>query len=281
MIELRGLHMGNIARSPAESARPDLWPDHAWVPALGCTGGVLYDLCQKVSLSAIAPAWAIQGGVVVTRHNDTESARFLSPNALAYDLALPWTAVCVARPASASTDQRPLACWDDVGSSDGDGGFAVWYDIGGTAAGWSFAFYRNVAGAKMYRLVGNNTASGGTDRLSAVACGWSGGQSGAQFLIVDGALVTDYANSVGNPLYPGVTHAKMSVGGHSVSPTTSTMMDGDIAVSIFYRSALTPSQIFDLTADPLLPFRRRQPVFYSVPSGGGSIETPAAMMMAL
>ena len=35
MIELRGLHLGNIARSPAESVRPDLWPDHAWVPALG------------------------------------------------------------------------------------------------------------------------------------------------------------------------------------------------------------------------------------------------------
>lgn len=50
---------------------------------------------------------------------------------------------------------------------------------------------------------------------------------------------------------------------------------------LVYGRALTTSQILDLAADPLLPFRRRQPVFYSVPSGDGSIETPSAMMMGL
>lgn len=38
------LSYDTIARSAAESVAPELWPDHAWVPALGATGGVLPDV---------------------------------------------------------------------------------------------------------------------------------------------------------------------------------------------------------------------------------------------
>lgn len=39
---------------------------------------------------------------------------------------------------------------------------------------------------------------------------------------------------------------------------------------LVYGRALTAGEVFSLAADPILPFRRRQPVYYSVPSGGGT-----------
>ncbi len=38
------LTFGNIATNPTESVRSDLWPDHAWVPALGNQGDRLVDV---------------------------------------------------------------------------------------------------------------------------------------------------------------------------------------------------------------------------------------------
>lgn len=51
-----------IARSKGESAEPDLWPDYAWVPALGATGLQLMDVTSPANCAAFSgtpPSWTV------------------------------------------------------------------------------------------------------------------------------------------------------------------------------------------------------------------------------
>lgn len=284
MIELRGLHLGNIARSPAESVRPDLWPDHAWVPALGRTGVRVFDLCcHQNHLSATGSlGWSYGGGIGygVYTSPDDGTYKYPLPTGVVRSWSLPWTAVVVAAPWSSSMDCRAFGCWTSTAQT---GGWAIWYDAGGSAPSWSMAFARQPSGTTYYRIIGNNTPSGGQYKTSVAIGGWKGGQSPDQwFFRVDGKEITESFTSVSDPIYPGDTTAQVySLGERSDSP-----FFGLTSANMLYWRALAVGQSLDLAADPLLPFRRRTQVYYSVPSGGDpeppvSNETPAAMMMGI
>ena len=258
MIDLRGLHLGNIARSPAESVRPDLWPDRALVPVLGCTGGVLYDLCGRGIASMSGQyAWIPTPSVVVDRAG-TGAIFYRFPNR-GYPLTVH---ALIKEPA----DNPDLSISFSV--ADGDVPDKQW---------------------RVLREVGTGTYSinafdGAPKIVTSTAPAWATqhrmvslmlSDQDSQELMVDGVRVTSASISVSIPILNrlalGVSADSTPLGYASV----------DVAAALLHFRLLTAAQILDLHADPLLPFRRRQPVYYSVPSGGGSIETPAAMMMAL
>ena len=277
MIELRGLHLGNIARSPAESGRPDLWPDHAWVPALGRTGSRVFDLCGNHAhlSSPWSLGWSYGDGIGYGIYTDPLDGtyKYPLPTGIVRSWSLPWTAVVVAAPWDNLNDCRAFGCWTETGQT---GGWTIWYDAGGSAPSWSMVLARWITSSTSYRLIGNNTQSGGLYKTSVAIGGWKGGQSPDQwFFRVDGKEITESLISGVDPIYPGDTTAPV----YSLGERSGLPFFGLTSANMLYWRELTVGQSLDLTADPLLPFRRRQPVYYSVPSG--STETPAAMMMGL
>ena len=254
MIELRGLHLGNIARSPAESVRPDLWPDHAWVPVLGCTGGVLYDLC---------------GGMDGTIYGCSWGPGYLD-----------WV----------STGDMVV-----TGARTGEGSLSVHLDIDVRSNGISETMY-----SRMYDASATVQTNGARFNVETFSSGvFTAGPyiSNKQIAVAD--LAGSSMGAVYNRRIVGVTDASMYSGGKEravVSGSAATYVDGAIVIGnritadrtadmrlramLVYRRPLPSASMATLHADPLLPFRRRQPTYYSVPSGGNT-ETPAAMMMAL
>jgi len=64
------LDFGTIARNPTESVRPDLWPDHACIPALGSTGGQILDVISGGRAAAPQYSYWDAEGIA----NNTDSA---------------------------------------------------------------------------------------------------------------------------------------------------------------------------------------------------------------
>lgn len=245
MIELRGLHLGNIARSPAESVRPDLWPDHAWVPALGCTGGVLYDLCggkhgsiteyaswghldgvlalvspsseylrAPVVISGEGALWGAQGSMFLSLHHTTPT-NSASP--------IGWVPPKSSRGGIVLHGTTEIRVYDEGGHHDLD-----WDNLGMPAGAHDLAIVRSV---------------------STPWAAW-----------LDGAIDTDPDTPIGTF---DVQITKL-LGGYN------SFVGAVYCAHIYSNRPLMPAQVLDFTADPLLPFRRRQPVYYSVPSGGGA-----------
>ena len=270
MIELRGLHLGNIARSPAESVRPDLWPDHAWVPALGRTGGILYDLCGGNIGVNSAGLWHTQGMYLDTNLSGTYNRASLSAGWGARFGSDPFTILVDYTPLRASLGKEVCALGAWSKNNDSSNQFMLGANYFTTASDYCPYFIIRI-GTGEYSVphtpqwtVGQRMVIGGIRNGTVIS------------LARDGSIVANAgcaAGAVNTSVLPLV------FGGISLGPASNTNATYH-ATSIHLR-ALTAREIAELSADPLLPFRRRQPVYYSVPSGGGSTETPAAMMMAL
>ena len=272
MIELRGLHLGNIARSPAESVRPDLWPDHAWIPALGCTGGVLYDLCTTLLNGGTAygsVSWGASG-----LSNGGVGALWLGPiGLLGSGHPLAYTgdfSIFVHCPKidSAPTGSVLVSCRSNA--------YPFGWLVEATAAGvWAFRSTQlsdnaAVLGTSPFGSVQANQSIGVVFK-NTVAEMFGGGVASGPLCTVTGGI---------NYIY-GARHIASTLLGASINNAATELgqyVDGTVGALLSFDYALTPSQILDLTADPLLPFRRRQPVYYSVPSGGGTARSLIAAL---
>ena len=262
MIELRGLHLGNIARSPAESVRPDLWPDHSWVPALGCTGGVLYDLCGGMSatidLSALEwisgvglrVAVAISTGII-----DIGNVPAVGGYTFSAQSTATWTyhgGVC----SLLGTEGQNSPSWPNHG-----GRLILQYG-------------RYVVGGQVFGPVGPIYATGSSSVRSWAGAARAGGSEGviyADGVEVPGSAITGHI----------LDTVPLSLLGGMYSESVFIAKAGSTLSSFLYYGSWRPEVLPALHTDPILPFRRRQTVYYSVPSGGGSTGTPAAMLMGI
>lgn len=264
-MDRQALHFGNIARSKGESVRPDLWADHVWCPALGIQGGTLIDLSSQKNASCSAPIWLSSKYGSVIDGNSSSTGMFLT-SGNTYSWKQPWTTIVVASPDSNSTDQTAFACWDQRQGVYA-GGWVIWYDVDGSYDGWSFAFSRKIADTlTYYRLVGTNTLSGAIGQYSVIISGWTGN---SWFHYVDGVSITESTTAVDDPGYPGDQSGPISMLGRNQGSTPAHFMDGKVAFAGIFKRALPLSQILALTADPMLPLRRKKIWSMYVPSTGG------------
>ena len=270
MIELRGLHLGNIARSPAESVRPDLWPDHAWVPALGCTGGALYDLCGGRVGANSAGLWLTRGLYLDTDLSVTYNRASLSDGLGAMLGADPFTVLVSYTPlrAFSGRDVCVLGAWNK--NNDSNNQVLLGSNFRTTSEDF-YPYFMVRIGTSEYTVyhtpkytVGKRMVIGGIRNGTVIS------------LARDGVIVADAGCAAGAI---NTSNLPTVFGGIALGQNYNTNAIYH-AVSIHLR-ALAADEIAELSAAPLLPFCRRQQVFYSVPSGGGSAETPAAMMMGL
>lgn len=258
MIELRGLHLGNIARCPAESVRPDLWPDHAWVPALGCTGGVLYDLCDQTRHGITStPTW--NNGQIYT---GPSLAACPVIGAGVFETDSPGTIISsISRTDTTLGNSVTFGSWDQSLR-------ALFFGLNSEFA--PFLAVRGGSDGSAIQIAGGGVIAIGPSTMAA-----SFSRQNA-FLYLNGGI----AQSISGALVGigGAASGNYYIGYKSDGSLAQCSL---IAAVVVYRRQLPHAAVAEMSADPLLPFRRRRPVFYSVPSWGGSIETPAAMMMAL
>lgn len=271
MIGLRGLHLGNIARSPAESVRPDLWPDNAWVPVLGCTGGVLVDLVSGAGSQIIAKAGTTHLWSTFGLYTTNEQWVGIGP---VFEAGKEISVIASVRP----TSSQPGS---DAGFVSAVTSLSVYqFTIATNAIGTGLAFYTRdtstgTTGTRNNDLSVPNTLSTTADNVVAAVYSVSRAEKS---LWNNGKMVGLTTTSI-DPITTGHSGTWIAnSGGYSEGYGYFGWVG---AVLIYRKMALTNNQVIDLSADPLLPFRRRVPVFCSVPSGGGIVETPAAMMMAL
>ena len=300
MIELRGLHLGNIARSPAESVRPDLWPDHAWVPALGPQAlppahGAhgLFDLAGSWPAVGVRSAsdpvstdiyptpklvngiWCISSNAVSNDTGAGLAANGPTGTSSPFSLSSAMTLIAVILPQNAPDDRILLEdgtaydtnCFYLMRRADkrmvalvsGPGGYADVRTSEYIPAGEWFV--------STIRWGVQTAAAGKVELFHGIDC----------VRAVSTSAVTTPLNAGNAPL---TFFGRPAISGEilSLAPPADTALSCILA---YGNRALLDSQISDLHADPLLPLRRRQPASYFVPSGSGSAETPAAMMMAL
>ena len=256
MIELRGLHLGNMARSPDESVRPDLWPDWAVIPILGRTGGrlVVLDSGGWTLRSAVGISRWTENGYIAT----TGQGRLLEPivqasNELTLSIA---------------------GIWDDLYT------LPMCLTVGNVGVNNRFCGLASTSDAVMVFLYTDIYFDAPSPRPPTGQIALSGTVTGsARQLWRNGTIAaTDTRSDEVN--FAGPIHVGVHV--YARSPSPPTYADGGTtSVATVHWRKLAPTEIIDLHSDPLLPFRRRQPAYYSVPSGGWSTDTPAAMMMGI
>lgn len=251
-MDMRGLNFANRARHRGESVRPDLWPDHAWVPALGCQGGVLYDLCGSQNATLMgAYAWA-PGGVVFSSHSGygyipnfpkptNEYGRF----SIVSDCAL------------SSQETEVSSIWGsmtDAGSYSGGRAYRVEQYNHSGYTGIYYACYGSADFTSNILTPANGRrVVTGAIFSPQVANTFVGSQISSDFSLGEWRPATDV----------GAVFFAQTFNGEIVQHTNGTMY-----ALLQYDRSLSQSDIACLSLDSLLPFRRRVPVFYSVPSGG-------------
>ena len=273
MIDLRGLHLGNIARSPAESIRPDLWPTAgAWAPVLGPQ---MHDLTASNGLAVLS------GGATYTPLGLdclSTSTKAIATANLRYQIGngsigFPTTWVFQFSTYGITSNLEFVAVRREMSSSTG------WQAYKTPENSFAFAIFDKSQTANITVQSNNALISPAAPHIFAVT--YDGGSSAiGQDVYFNGEIVSNVSRTMsGVFIAPEPTSTGVVFGGWE---NTTFPFGGVIHTGYIYGRVLTPQQIADVSADPLIPFRRRQPVFYSVPSGSGSVvEVPAAMMMGL
>jgi len=243
----------SIARSPGESVRPDLWPDHAWVPALGKQGGRLVDVAGALNSTAVGSiAWT---GTPEYLMVDVPSATYYPTPGVESEFASAnaGTVIMQVRPDTVATDQRLWGTFPSIGS---DRVCYIWLDVDDGGPSWAAGNWYTGGNAGLIGLspqVGVNT----TD-IQTVAFVFT---SDFRAIYLNGKQQDSDTPSVGNVKSPNSGECR-----YGAWETTGDF-DGWLGPLLTFARVLAPSQIRDISADPLLPFRRRVPVFYSIPSG--------------
>lgn len=232
-----------FARSPGESVAPDLFPQHAWVPAFGVQGGMLFDVAGGLNgVVGAANSWD-KGGLTVTGETCyvTRDSRIEPANV--------FTVVAYAKIPASPTDGAILfgkqnTTW---------GGFYQSYAARAYTTGSLIRFGLGTS-SSYYGL--NVSAEYG--KKAVIIQRYNG--------VLHDAFVNNYYNSVAATGTVQYADVPLYIGdGVSFGATWT-----DVIYSVYlYAKWLNNSQIAQLSIDPLLPFRRRKPVFYSIPAASG------------
>jgi hypothetical protein len=248
-MSMRNLAFHEIARNPYESAAPELWPAHAWIPALGIQGGVLFDVAggncawlpNALSFNGTS-SYATVANVFtgVTTKKLTFTARLKLNNTTA-------TQVLLEASANYNTNDGALLFYVDagyiyLGIQDSVGSVTPLYIVARAAAPTDGLWHR-------YALIIDN---------STVA--------GHASIYIDGFPVStitksDKDNSSAwhdSPLYIGARN------------TNTLRSNFHLSNLCLYHRILPQPDILALSSDPLLPFRRREIKKFWIPVGGGT-----------
>jgi len=254
MLEPR-LDFGSIARNPTESVRPDLWPDHAWVPSLGRQGARLVDVADGRSGGTLqnGATWS-SFGVVLDGVND-----------------------CVKCNPPINLDARPMSfftsCDIDITASNEFGNiFRRAGSSDGTTSGMRLHLLRltslrfSVVTYSAWALMDTTaTLVGGKNTF---ACTYDGSGRGTQIQIYNNGQVMSVDNTIdANATIVPSDGYPIFLGARTDQAASPQQTKQTIYVSYLFSSILTPSQIRDLSADPLLPLRRAPQVSYFIAAG--------------
>lgn len=247
--------VNGFARSKNESVRPDLWPDHAWVPALGCQGGVLYDLCGASLASLSGTSW---GGEALNFSGS--GAAVLAPtNRIAYSTR-GLTVFVIFTPATGGQERQSIV--QSYAHGNATPGYRG-YTVGTYNGGFEVGVRRSDVD---YLRKNTQPLTVGTQHVGSVTYRGDGTEPDVMvdgtrpaltISIQSGAPLDEMATPTGRPTVAG--------GVGELYWGVERPYSGSISAIYIYLRAVVADAIH---ADPLLPFRRRAPVFYSVPSGG-------------
>ena len=246
------LTLATCARHPSESVRPDLWPDHAWVPALGVQGGVLYDLAgnSHAALSAGDAYTTTNQGVALV--GDLAAKRAI----MAFDNYPTYPCTLFSAGQVLDTDPQYESVWG-VGGSETNS-----YIITALNGRRPIIVARNIA----YRQ------SGVLPQLLRGTPYTLTGTFHSRFLR---RLYVNGSFAIQDTINPGDTWPEVVTQGsiHGLpDPGSSNRYEGLIAVAYIFKRILSDPQIQELSTDPLLPFRRRENLpLYFFTGGGTSI----------
>lgn len=239
---MQGLNWANRARTRSESVRPDLWPDHAWVPAMGCQGGVVIDLCGPQRVNLGASTWTATGVIAVINHGDIDIHPGIDFSFMCWVSRIP--------SAAEYATFGGLIQRNSVGS--------YYYSVG--EVGYTLLL-RNLSGNMVCGLTfatstaAGNNATGVNSLIGKPLAAVATMGATAQKLFINGSFAHGYSSSLGAEFAAGSFAANSLHNGNA------------IAAYATYRRLLSDAESIAISNDPLIAFRRRVPVFYSVPSG--------------
>lgn len=249
-MDLRGLNFHNRARNRSESVRPDLWPDHAWVPALGCQGGVLYDLCGAIHGTNINTEWGTNE-LIFSGANDICT---LGKNTnTGSTLNLSYVARFKVKRNAASAYPR---LFDKYPAP------SIFFNYSLD----NLNLFTSIGGQPVDISLVDNYYEDGSYGSKYTNCAFVF-SPGSQKVFLNGLYSRGLTFSGAYSEGAGVTAALGNRAADSARP----FYDGSIKYFYIYNArALTASEVNELNIDPLLPFRRRTIQKYWVPSGGGT-----------
>lgn len=231
-----------FARSPGESVAPELWPAHAWVPALGCQGGMLFDVAGGNHGTNTA-TWGY-GGLYNTGNTGIATQAFYKNSKFTFlyygSILSEGIGTRYGRFFGSGANTYPLCIMQYDGSGNGIGSITI--SISGTL--YSVPKEDNIL--PQYNHVFCVTYFPG--RLRAYHNGKL-------------SMLTNLETSV----IPDTSYMSSILNNTDMTRAFDGVMR---ACYMFSGIALTQSQVSQLSLDPLLPFRRRKPVFYSLPAAG-------------
>ncbi len=249
------LTLSQIARTPSESVRPDLWPYYAWL-AQANRGSRIFDLARRQADGQLY-------GSNITL--DTSGVTVSTPDINSHVLI---TSETLSIPRSAFSIFSRINTQSTAGNTRTLCG--RWIAAAGQRIFWLVPHY----GAEM-RFYVSGDGSSNANRLSSVSvptsqwvtiAGVYNGTTGRLDVYLNGLLV----NGTLNGTVPASVHENADIDFYwfrrgDASPDS--LLAGSVSSMMVYGSALTDTDIRQLHNDPLLPFRRKTFVSFYVPTG--------------
>lgn len=230
--------VNGFARSRNESVRPDLWPDHAWVPALGCQGGVLFDLCGRINGSlAGATTWGSDGAIVFATSSDyVDCGKFNLASYGSFTFLIKFY--------------------------DGYVGYRQGYTAG------NYQYQAGVAHQINYHdsrwIIGTSAGSSYTTAFAIPLSAWFS----SCLVYTPGYCTTYFGEKVnGDSITISASASSYSLALGRILGSGSAFTNGRIRCAMLYKRAISANEYINLNIDPLLPFRRRTIQKYWVPAG--------------
>jgi hypothetical protein len=259
-MSMRNLAFHEIARNPYESAAPELWPAHAWIPALGIQGGVLFDVAGGLTgqvYSTSNPANSIpyligEKGLMVNCDSSYSVRNYSLPV-----IKFPFHIVMIGQVTSGTTQ-----CMCSIGNLNSVS---------------NAAFMAVTSGNIRQSIVtvsatDNYGGAVGTGVFSAI--GAYNSETNRR-LYLNGIFQTESVVSRGlEPLNP---YNNIRIG--SLPRSAETYFNGKVGYFGLYNNrSLSEQQLLRISSDPLLPFRRREitPYFFVPASGGTTVALSGA-----
>lgn len=224
--------VNGFARSRGESVRPDLWFDNMWCPALGNQGAMLYDVAQRNNAALSGTySYSAQGLALTGDNYGLTATKDISTWAGSFTLFATYK--------SSGTGNQVFF----INTDNFNWGFYI------GAISTKFRLSVILTGAQKSL----DSTAAVTDGLWHTLAGTFDAVSGTMSIYVDGLAANTPATYSGTIR---TTTADSSVLFAFSDQSLDT--NGSIGMLGFARLVLTPSQIMSLTADPLLPLRRKK-----------------------